>query len=492
MNSLKLNFQKKIMKFNKIYAFIFALSFFLIANPSAKANILDPSIRDSHGNVVPEFNLDLASQCYKAYSYNRETMSCFSSSYADELGYNYILIESGIENYPYYVFVLSHYNKFRTSTSSDTYYYGGRYYLNENATIHLGYYYNERYNRYDFDFGVKSPYNLTISANYQFLGYYSETLNGLQSATIPETSYNSHNYYNNIYNDGLFMKFRYSISESKWVSNSGGTNFMLYNPSTGVKNVNLDENNHANILYSSFDIYDYDNNTIVKTADSKPPAIEEEHEAIDITYKHSIIIKKNNKNSKNSINDIVLFSNTTDEKFRFHYKKYNENHLRDETYLADNQEIKLNNFYYKIPNLNMENEQIIEISKGIDSDNIISSSGSSGGGHGSGGGRHDFIQPYKKIVYLDTTEYDYCVLEDVNSECEINGITYNQIYSEFSSSDNIIEDLNQYLSSKTKGIQASNYILTSLWNELDKKYKYTILTMLITSLITIIYLRIVK
>ena len=255
------------MKFNKIYAFIFALSLFLIDNPSAKANILDSSIRDSSGNAIPELNIDIAGQCYKAYSYNRETMSCFSNSYEDELGYNYILIESGIEDYPYYVFVLSHYNKFRTSTNSDTYYYGGRYYLNENATIHLGYYFNERFSRYDFDFGLRNPSTLTISANYQFLGYYAESLSSLESATIPETSYNSNNYYNNIYHDGLFMKFKYSTSESKWIPNGGGTNFMLYNPSTEVKNVELDEYNHANILYSSFDIYDYDNETIVHESD---------------------------------------------------------------------------------------------------------------------------------------------------------------------------------------------------------------------------------
>ena len=468
------------MKFNKIYAFIFALTLFFIGNYSVKAENIFPS-------GVPKFTFAGTSMCFTNRDNNGEQVTaCLNSTIAEELGFNYVILETNNVEYPYIALVLSHYSYYKPYASATTYYYGGKYFINENATDHIGYYVN-KYGTKVFNFGNHDT-NITTTSYYQFLGYYGGTsYNELINSTTLQTSYNYNTRYHQNYYFGLFLGFKYSTINSAWEHFGVSKEFTL-----STNYFTLDENNHVNILYSSFDIYDYDNETIVHTADSKPPAIEEEHEAIDITYKHSIIIKKNNKNSTNSINDIVLFSNTTDENFRFHYKKYNENHLRDETYLSDNQEIQLNNFYYKIPNLNMEDEQIIEISKGIDSDNIVSSSGSSGGGHSSGGGRHDFIQPYKKIVYLDTTEYDYCVLEDVNSECEINGITYNQIYSEFSSSDNIIEDLNQYLNSKTKGIQASNYILTSLWNELEKKYKYTILTMLITSLITIIYLRIVK
>ena len=160
------------MKFNKIYAFIFALTLFFIGNYSVKAENIIGNIKDSNGNVIPEFN-HTATMCFQNYNLKPFVAGCLSSSLVDELGYNFIILETKNENNPYVLMVLSHYSWYKQTDPSTTYYYGGRFFWNENASHHIGYYVNE-YGYKVFNFGNHDS-NITTSSSYQFLGYYGAT-----------------------------------------------------------------------------------------------------------------------------------------------------------------------------------------------------------------------------------------------------------------------------------------------------------------------------
>lgn len=243
------------MKFNKIYAFIFALTLFFIGNYSVKAENIFPSI-------VPEFNFSGTSMCFTNRDYDGEQVrACLNSTIAEELGFNYVILETDNVEYPYIALVLSHYSYYIPYASATTYYYGGKYFINENATHHIGYYVN-KYGNKVFNFGNHDT-NITTSSSYQFLGYYGGTsYNSMINSTTLQTSYNYNTRYHQNYYFGLFLGFKYSSVNSTWEHFGVSNEFTL-----STNYFTLDENNHVNILYSSFDIYDYDNETIVHESD---------------------------------------------------------------------------------------------------------------------------------------------------------------------------------------------------------------------------------